>query len=72
MTLRVVVRSPAETDLIESALFLAEDNPAAAQRFLDEAEKAFARLAEFPEIGTPRNGLRPGARGLGTVAGAWF
>jgi hypothetical protein len=30
MTLRVVVRSPAETDLIESALFLAEDNSAAA------------------------------------------
>ena len=44
MSLRVVVRSPAETDLLESALFIAEDSPAAAQRFLDEAEKAFARL----------------------------
>jgi len=54
MTLRVVVRSPAATDLLESALFIAEDNPAAARRFLDEAEKAFARLAEFPELGTPR------------------
>ena len=64
MTLRVVVRSPAETDLIESALFIAEDNPAAAQRFLDEVEKAFARLAEFPEIGTPRTALDPALAGL--------
>jgi len=50
MSLRVVVRSPAETDVLESALFIAEDNPVAAQRFLDEAEKAFARLAEFPGL----------------------
>jgi plasmid stabilization system protein ParE len=42
MSLRVVVRSPAETDLLESALFIAEGSPAAAQRFLDEAQKAFA------------------------------
>jgi toxin ParE1/3/4 len=70
MSLRVVVRSPAETDLLESALFIAEDSPAAAQRFLDEAEKAFARLAEFPEIGTTRTGLRSGARGIEIVAGA--
>jgi hypothetical protein len=41
MSLRVVVRSSAETDLIESAMFIAEDDPAAAQRFLDEAEKGF-------------------------------
>lgn len=64
MTLRVVVRSPAETDLIESALFIGEDNPAAAQRFLDEAEKAFVRLAEFPEIGTPRMAFDPALAGL--------
>ena len=32
MSLRVVVRSPAETDLFESALFIAEDNPAAFHR----------------------------------------
>jgi plasmid stabilization system protein ParE len=64
MSLRVVVRSPAESDLLESALFIAEDNPAAAQRFLDEAEKAFARLAEFPEIGTPRTAFEPALAGL--------
>jgi toxin ParE1/3/4 len=64
MSLRVVVRSPAETDLLENALFIAENNPAAAQRFLDETEKAFARLAEFPEIGTPRTAFDPSLAGL--------
>ena len=49
MSLRVGIRPSAEADLIESALFIAEDDPGAAQRFLDEAEKAFARVAEFPE-----------------------
>jgi len=34
MSLRVVVRPPAESDLLQSALFIAEDNPAAARRFL--------------------------------------
>ena len=64
MSLRVVVRSPAGADLIESALFIAEDNAAAAQRFLDEAEKALARLAAFPEIGTPRTAFDPTLAGL--------
>lgn len=64
MSLRVVVRSPAESDLIESAMFIAEDNAAAAQRIRDEAEKAFARLAEFPEIGTPRTAFEPTLAGL--------
>jgi plasmid stabilization system protein ParE len=39
MSLRVVVRPSAETDLLESALFIAGDDPAAARRFLDEAEE---------------------------------
>jgi plasmid stabilization system protein ParE len=32
---------------------------------LDEAEQAFARLAEFPEIGTPRTAFDPALAGLG-------
>lgn len=47
MSLRVVVRSPAETDLLESALFIAEDNPAAAQRF----DPALAGLRLWPVPG---------------------
>jgi len=64
MSLRVVVRSPAEPDLLESALFIAEDNPAAAQRFPWRSREAFARLAEFPEIGTPRKAFDPALAGL--------
>src|SRR5439155_20053370 len=64
MSLRVVVRLLAETDLLESALFIAEDDPAAAQRFLDEAEKGFRRLAEFPEIGSSRIASDPALAGL--------
>lgn len=63
MSLRVVVRPSAETYLLESALFIAEDDPAAAQRFLDEAEKGFTRLAEFPEIGRPRTASDPSLAG---------
>lgn len=65
MSLRVVVRPSAETDLLESAMFIAEDDPTAAQRFLHEAEKAFARVAEFPEIGTPRGAFDPSLEGYG-------
>jgi plasmid stabilization system protein ParE len=64
MSLRVVVRPSAETDLIESAMFIAENDPVAAQRYLDEAEKAFARVAEFPEIGSPRTASDPSLAGL--------
>ena len=64
MSLRVVVRPLAEMDLLESALFIAEDDPDAAQRFLNEAENAFARLAEFPEIGSPRVASDPSLAGL--------
>jgi plasmid stabilization system protein ParE len=64
MSLPVVVRFSAETDLLESALFIAEDDPLAAQRLLDEAEKGFAQLAEFPEIGSPRTTSDPSLAGL--------
>ena len=64
MSLRVVVRPSAETDLLESALFIAENDPAGAQRFLNEAENAFARLAEFPEIGSPRTASELSLAGL--------
>ena len=58
------IGTSAETDLLESALFIAEDDPAAAQRFLDEAENAFTRLAEFAEIGSPRTASDPTLAGL--------
>ena len=64
MNLPVLVRSTAEDDLLESALFIAEDHPEAAQRFLDAAQSALDRLAEFPEIGSPRTAIDPAFAGL--------
>lgn len=48
---RILRRPRAKQDLLEQALFIADDNPNAAERFLDAAEAAFARLLEMPEIG---------------------
>lgn len=44
----------AKHDLIEQASYLAGNDMAVADRFLDAAAAAFARLADFPEIGSPR------------------
>ena len=53
-------------------VFLAEDYPAPRNVSWTKLRRQFARLAEFPEIGTP-NGLRVLiARGLEIMAGAWF
>jgi toxin ParE1/3/4 len=41
----------AEADIAEIVSFIAEDNPNAAQRFLDAAEAAFAVLASMPLMG---------------------
>jgi len=52
---RKVLRRPrAKQDLLEQAFFIANDNLDAAERFLDAAEAAFARLLEMPEIGGAR------------------
>jgi hypothetical protein len=55
MSLRVVVRSPA--DLLGNALFIAWDSPVAAQRFLDEARRCSTRSAwsqaRFPQLVNP-------------------
>jgi plasmid stabilization system protein ParE len=51
---KVLRRSRATQDLLEQALFIANDNLDAAERFLDAAEAAFARLLEMPEIGVAR------------------
>lgn len=54
MARKVLRRPRAKQDLLEQALFIADDNLDAAERFLDAAEAAFARLLEMPEIGVAR------------------
>ncbi len=41
----------AAADLVEIAAFIAEDNPEAAERFLDAAEAAFGMITSLPSLG---------------------
>jgi toxin ParE1/3/4 len=54
----------AAADLIDIAAFIAEDNPDAAERFLDAAETAFALLAPMPSIGRAVTFQSPAAQGM--------
>ena len=49
-----VVTELAESDLIEIASYIAEDNLAAAERVLSDFKAAFEKLAQMPEIGHHR------------------
>ena len=64
MTRQVLIRARAEADLIDIALYVAEHNHAAAERFLTAAERACAQLATFPHIGSPRTPIDPSFAGL--------
>ena len=48
----------AEEDLTERAAYIARENPAVAQAFLDAVERAFTRLADMPGIGSPFGSYR--------------
>lgn len=50
----VTLAPQAEQDLLEIWLYVADDQPMHADRFLDRIETAAQRLAEFTEIGTER------------------
>jgi toxin ParE1/3/4 len=47
----VLKRPKAKQDLLDHFVYIDEHNPAAAERFLDAAESAFNRLAQFPRMG---------------------
>lgn len=51
MTGRVVRRPQVYRDALEIALYIADDNPAAGERFLDALEEAYELLREHPEAG---------------------
>jgi len=56
--------SQAQFDLDEIWLFIAEDNPEAADRFHDLLLSKFMTLAGQPLIGRSRDELRPNVRGF--------
>lgn len=50
-------------DLDGIAEYIARDNLAAAEQFVDKLAGMFDRLCEGPGIGSPRDDLMPGLRG---------
>jgi toxin ParE1/3/4 len=60
-----VVKLPlAETDLDDIWWYIAQDNPDAADLFLDKIEERCRALAQFPKMGISRDELLPSLRSL--------
>ena len=55
----LIVSPEAEQDLLDIWLYIAEDSPVNADRFLDRLEGKALKLAEFTEIGIDRPELAP-------------
>lgn len=51
-----------EEDLIEIWLYIAQDNPAAADRVLDDIEQCFNMLVDNPQMGRYRPDIAPELR----------
>jgi plasmid stabilization system protein ParE len=58
----LLIKSPVWEDLAHISARIAIDNPDAAGRFLDSAEKTFELLREFPHLGRLRNFSMGGIR----------
>jgi toxin ParE1/3/4 len=63
----IVKRPQAEVDLDEIWWYIAQDNPAAADRMLDRIEERCNALAQFPLMGVSRDELLPSLRSLTVV-----
>jgi len=61
---RVLFTRQAREDLIEIWQHIAEDDPRAADRVLDQLDEAVSHLAAHPELGAARDDIRPGLRYL--------
>ena len=64
MKRRYVIRPLAEEDLIESALYIADDNLEAVERFTFALEATIEELCRMPEIGSPQVFANPELTGL--------
>jgi toxin ParE1/3/4 len=60
----ILKRPQAEADLDDIWEHIAEDNPDAADKVLDDIGERCAMLAQFPMIGTSRDELFPALRSL--------
>jgi toxin ParE1/3/4 len=70
---RAIRRSPkARSDLLEIWLYIAERNPAAADRVLDAIEHVFGLIAAQPLIGRQRPELSAGIRSFAVMSWVVF
>ena len=60
----IVQSARARADLLRIWLYVAEDSESAADRLLEVIEEKIMRLAVFPEMGSPRDDIRPDIRSL--------
>jgi toxin ParE1/3/4 len=66
---RAIRRSPkARADILEIWLYIAERNPAAADRVLDAIEHVLGLIAAQPLIGRERPELAPGIRSFAVIS----
>jgi toxin ParE1/3/4 len=61
---KIVTKRQAEEDAVEIWRLIAEDNPQAAEAFLDAIEEVSSLLSATPEIGSPRYFSHPELHGL--------
>jgi plasmid stabilization system protein ParE len=60
---KIVVSQRARDDFKRIWHYIAQDKDYAADRLLMALDAKIARLRSYPEIGSPRDEIRPGARG---------
>lgn len=56
------ITTPAEKDVLGIWLYIAQDNPVAADRMVDRFTKAYELLAKNPDMGQKLDQYRPGLR----------
>ncbi len=64
MPSNALIRPAAKRDIVEQALHIAQDNPDAAEKFLDVIEGTSAMLAGMPEMGALRSFNNPALEGI--------
>lgn len=60
--LELEISVEAETDLLDIWLYIAEDQPINADRYLDKLLEKAQKLAEFPDLGRDRPELTEGLK----------
>ncbi|SMF30260.1 toxin ParE1/3/4 [Alteromonadaceae bacterium Bs31] len=60
--LELEVSTEAENDLLETWLYIAEDQPINADRYLDKLQEKAQKLAEYPDLGRDRPELAEGLK----------